>query len=85
MIFVQRNIIVTVSRHLSNLDINTIIMFYSTVHECANLPPMDPNGLADPYVNLSLIDEKGHSVSQTKKSEIKRKTLDPVFGESFIL
>ena len=46
---------------------------------------MDSNSLANPYVNLYLIDRKGHSVSQSQNSETKFRTLDPVFEETFTL
>ncbi len=56
------------------------------VLECRNLPPMDPNGFADPYVKLCLIGEDGQEIVCLKqKSEMKRKTLEPVFDESFFL
>ena len=47
---------------------------------------MDPNGLADPYVKLCMIGEDGHDIVCLKqKSEMKRKTLEPIFDESFFL
>ena len=47
---------------------------------------MDPNGFADPYVKLCLIGEDGQEIVCLKqKSEMKRKTLEPVFDESFFL
>ena len=54
----------------------------SLVMECRNLPPMDPNGLADPYVKLCLLEDKE---STKQKSERREKTLDPVFDETFFL
>ena len=56
------------------------------VIECRNLPPMDPNGLADPFVKLSLLDSDGKDKSPMKqKTERREKTLDPQFDESFFL
>ena len=61
-------------------------LFSCLVLECRNLPPMDPNGLADPYVKLCMIGEDGHDIVCLKqKSEMKRKTLEPIFDESFFL
>ena len=50
------------------------------VIQAANLPGMDMSGTSDPYVKVYLLPEK------TKKHETKvhRKTLNPVFNESFI-
>ncbi len=53
------------------------------VHECRNIPPMDANGLADPYVKLRMLPDLTPSAKQ--KTERKDKTLDPVFEETFFL
>ena len=50
--------------------------------ECRDLPPVDRNGLADPYIKLCLLEDKE---STKLKSERKEKTLDPYFNESFLL
>ena len=50
--------------------------------ECRNLPPVDSNGLADPYVKLSLLEDKD---TTKQKSERREKTLNPNFGEKFFL
>ncbi len=74
------NTIITITYYVD------IIYILSLVLECRNLPPMDSNGLADPYVNLQLICEEGNDVECLKqKSERKTKTLDPVFNEPFFL
>nr|CAA73554.1 Serine/Threonine protein kinase [Sycon raphanus] len=51
------------------------------VKEAKNLPPMDANGLADPYVKLWLSDDPQKATK--KKTETKMKTLNPVWGEKF--
>ena len=56
---------------------------HTAVHESRNLPPMDANGLADPYVKLSL--HPGGSSSMKQKTERKTKDLNPVFDENFFL
>ena len=56
---------------------------HPTVHECLNLPPMDPNGLADPYVKLRMFPDNSSSAKQ--KTERKEKTLNPKFEEDFFL
>ncbi|VDO72337.1 unnamed protein product [Schistosoma margrebowiei] len=54
------------------------------VFEAKNLVPMDPNGLADPYVKIKLLpsDEGGKSKLKTK---VCRSTLNPVWNETFYL
>ncbi|XP_049824347.1 rabphilin-3A isoform X2 [Aethina tumida] len=51
-----------------------------TVIRCANLLPMDNNGLSDPFVKLQLRPDPYH---RKHKSSIKWKNLNPVFNEEF--
>ncbi|CAD7092301.1 unnamed protein product [Hermetia illucens] len=46
-----------------------------------NLPRMDVTGLADPYVKLYLL-YNGQRIAK-KKTHVKKRTLSPVFNESF--
>ncbi|KAL7032688.1 hypothetical protein ACKWTF_007383 [Chironomus riparius] len=46
-----------------------------------NLPRMDVTGLADPYVKLYMI-YNGQRIAK-KKTHVKKRTLSPVFNESF--
>ncbi|KAJ6633601.1 Synaptotagmin-11 [Pseudolycoriella hygida] len=46
-----------------------------------NLPRMDVTGLADPYVKLYLL-FNGQRIAK-KKTHVKKRTLSPVFNESF--
>ncbi|XP_065212971.1 synaptotagmin-4-like [Planococcus citri] len=47
-----------------------------------NLPKMDVTGLADPYVKIYLM-YKGQRIAK-KKTHVKKRTLNPVFNESFV-
>ncbi|XP_064406888.1 protein kinase C alpha type-like [Halichondria panicea] len=53
------------------------------IHECRNLPPMDANGLADPYVKLRLYPEPTDVPNIKQKTERQEKTLEPKFEEGF--
>lgn len=52
------------------------------VLKARNLPKMDVTGLADPYVKMYLMCN-GQRVSK-KKTHVKKRTLNPVFNESFV-
>ena len=50
------------------------------VSEARGLAAADSNGLSDPYVKTYLLPDK--SKHSKKKTEIKRKTLDPVYNQT---
>ncbi|CAH0385558.1 unnamed protein product [Bemisia tabaci] len=52
------------------------------VLKARNLPKMDVTGLADPYVKMYLL-YNGQRVAK-KKTHVKKRTLNPVFNESFV-
>ncbi|XP_044761974.1 synaptotagmin-11 [Coccinella septempunctata] len=52
------------------------------VLKARNLPKMDVTGLADPYVKIYLT-YKGQRLAK-KKTHVKKRTLSPVFNESFV-
>ncbi|KAL1140011.1 hypothetical protein AAG570_006988, partial [Ranatra chinensis] len=52
------------------------------VLKARNLPKMDVTGLADPYVKMYLL-YNGQRIAK-KKTHVKKRTLNPVFNESFV-
>ncbi|XP_039291276.1 synaptotagmin-4 [Nilaparvata lugens] len=52
------------------------------VLKARNLPKMDVTGLADPYVKMYLLCN-GQRIAK-KKTHVKKRTLNPVFNESFV-
>ncbi|KAA3674396.1 classical protein kinase C alpha type [Paragonimus westermani] len=54
------------------------------VFEGKNLVPMDPNGLADPYVKIKLL-PSDESAKVKWKTKVCRSTLNPVWEETFYI
>jgi len=54
----------------------------AVVLKARNIPRMDMTGLADPYVKIYLVNN-GQRVAK-KKTHVKKRTLNPVFNESFV-
>merc|ERR1711936_566725 len=52
------------------------------VLKARNLPKMDITGLSDPYVKIYLL-YNGQRIAK-KKTHVKKRTLNPVFNESFV-
>jgi len=52
------------------------------VLKARNLPKMDITGLSDPYVKIYLL-YNGQRIGK-KKTHVKKRTLNPVFNESFV-
>ena len=51
------------------------------VLSCQGLPPVDDDGLADPYVTIFLV--QGGRKMKKRKTTVKMKTLDPTFNERY--
>lgn len=67
---------------------------FCTVRGARNLIPMDPNGLADPYVKLKILgtcsnDINSSSNNKNEKGKLKSRTvkatLNPTWNETFIV
>jgi len=54
----------------------------AVVLKARNIPRMDMTGLADPYVKIYLV-HNGQRIAK-KKTHVKKRTLNPVFNESFV-
>lgn len=54
----------------------------AVILKARNIPRMDMTGLADPYVKLYLV-HNGVRIAK-KKTHVKKRTLNPVFNESFV-
>lgn len=67
--------------------VNGLIFCSFSVVRARNLIPMDPNGLADPYVKLKLIDSATDIAKHIYGSRYKTKTikasLNPEWNEEF--
>ncbi|OON22395.1 hypothetical protein X801_01706 [Opisthorchis viverrini] len=52
--------------------------------EAKNLVPMDPNGLADPYVKIKLLPCEDNAKSKLK-TKVCKSTLNPIWDETFYM
>lgn len=84
---------------ISLLTVTVLLcQIFSTVRAARNLIPMDPNGLADPYVKIKLLNSSSDTTTASNggsakksdkgdkhKSKTVKSNLNPEWNESFIV
>ena len=53
-----------------------------TLIDACDLPPMDPNGLADPYIVVSIRPPSKGGEPRQSKTTVRRNCLNPTFNET---
>jgi synaptotagmin-like protein len=56
-------------------------VLHVTIHDASGLAAADSNGLSDPYIKTYLLPDK--SKRSKNKTVIKKKTLNPVYNETY--
>lgn len=69
----------SVQRPFFNHFVSFIFQLTVNVIQAADLPGMDMSGTSDPYVKVYLMPDK----KKKFETKVHRKTLNPVFNESF--
>jgi len=68
------------SQCIEDVSLYCLFQLSVSVIEATDLPGMDMSGTSDPYVKVYLLPEK----KQKFETRVHRKTLNPIFDETFV-